>query len=647
MKKHAKTLSILLLFLMIFALVPPVSYVDGEGQSMTILFTHDMHDNFYPFTVEENGQIKKLGGYARLSSAIQREREKNPNLLLVDAGDFSMGTLFQTIFATDAPGLRTLGKMNYDVVTFGNHEFDFRAEGLADSLNAAKSSGDKLPKIAASNISFSPDENGELTPTLKNLKNAMENYGVEDYTVIEKNGVKIGVFGLMGKEADSNAPMAEVEFTDQVKAARKMVEILQDEEKVDLIVCLSHSGTWEDSSKSEDEILAKKVPEIDIIISGHTHTALEEPIIIDNTIIASCGNYGENLGVINMEKNGNRWALKDYRLEPIDSTLPANIEIVQSVEDYKEIVQEKYLDKFNMKFDQVLAKTDFNFTPYDELGRKHEEDVLGNLISDSYIYAVKKAEGSNYEPIAAAIIPSGTIRGTFVEGDITVSDVFNVSSLGIGPDKVSGYPIISVYLTGKELKTAAEVDASIAPIMSVAQLYMSGINYTFNPNRMIFNKVTDIHIENPDGSLEEIEDDKLYRVVAGLYSAQMLSIVGDQSFGILSVVPKTKDGTPITDFEAEIIYDNGHELKEWLAIAEYLKSFEEERGTPKVPEYYSEKQERKVVDNDKSIKARLKNPNKIALILYGIILLLILIIVLIIKLRKRRKKKKSQYNWNF
>ncbi len=76
----------------------------------------------------------------------------------------------------------------------------------------------------------------------------------------------------------------------------------------------------------------------------------------------------------------------------------------------------------------------------------------GNLISDSYIYAVKQAEGSDYEPITAAVIPSGTIRGTFVKGDITVSDVFNVSSLGIGPDKVSGYPIINVYLTGEELK---------------------------------------------------------------------------------------------------------------------------------------------------------------------------------------------------
>ncbi len=98
----------------------------------------------------------------------------------------------------------------------------------------------------------------------------------------------------------------------------------------------------------------------------------------------------------------------------------------------------------------------------------------------------------------------------------------------------------------------------------------------------------------------------MYRVVAGLYSAQMLSIVGDQSFGILSIVPKTKDGTPITDFEAEIIYEDGHEVKEWLAIAEYLKSFEQKDGIPQIPEYYSEKQGRKIVDNNKNIIARLK-----------------------------------------
>lgn len=647
MKRNIRVLSILLLFAMVFILLPPISYLEGEEKDITILFTHDMHDNFYPFIIEEEGQTRTLGGYARLKKAIQYEKEKDPDVLLVDAGDFSMGTLFQTIFATDAPGLTTLGQMGYDVITFGNHEFDFRADGLADSLNAAKTSGKKLPKIVASNIYFPLDENGELTPSLGSLKDAMKNYGVEDYTVIEKNGVKVGIFGLMGKEADSNAPMSEVEFTDQVKAARDMVEILKSEEKVDLVICLSHSGTWEDKSKSEDEILAKKVPEIDVIISGHTHTTLEEPIIIGDTIIASAGRYGGNLGVINIEKDGDRWKLQDYRLKPIDDSLPMDEEVSQTIENYKEMVQKKYLDKFNMEFDEVLAYTPFNFTPYSEIGKRHDEDILGNLISDSYIYAVKKAEGKDYEPIAAAIVPSGTIRGTFVQGAIRVSDVFNASSLGIGPDKVSGYPLISVYLTGKELKTAAEVDASIAPIMSVAQLYMSGISYTFNPNRLIFNKVTEIHLENPDGSIEEIVDDKLYRVVAGLYSAQMLSIVGDQSFGILSIVPKTKDGTPITDFEAEIIYDDGHEVKEWLAIAEYLKSFEQKDGIPQVPEYYSEKQGRKIVDNNKNIVARLKNPNKIALILYGIIILIITLIILIINIRKKKKGKKSQYNWNF
>ena len=108
MRKNIRVLLVFLLFIMAFTLIPSVSYLDGVGDNVTILFTHDMHDNFYPFTVEKNGQINTLGGYERLSTAIKREREIDPNLLLVDAGDFSMGTLFQTIFSTDAPGLRTL-----------------------------------------------------------------------------------------------------------------------------------------------------------------------------------------------------------------------------------------------------------------------------------------------------------------------------------------------------------------------------------------------------------------------------------------------------------------------------------------------------------------------------------------------------------
>ncbi|CCQ92817.1 5'-nucleotidase/2',3'-cyclic phosphodiesterase-like hydrolase [[Clostridium] ultunense Esp] len=639
MKKNLRILPILLSLIMIFMLIPQRAYLEEKEKSIIILFTHDMHDHLYPFDVEEDGVIKTLGGYARLNSTINKEREKAPNLLLVDGGDFSMGTLFQTIFASHSPGIRLMGKMGYDVVTFGNHEFDFRADGLAYSLKAAKDSGEFLPQIVASNISFPLDDNGQLTPALTELKNSMEYYGVEDYTVIERNGIKIGIFGLMGKEAASNAPMSEVEFTDPIQAARDTVQELKNEEKVDLIICLSHSGTWEDKSKSEDEILAKEVPDIDIIISGHTHTTLIEPIIVGNTIIASSGRYGENLGVLNLVNDEEKWRVKDYRLEPIEEHLALDPEIAETIEYYKEIVQEEYLDRFNMVFDEVVAYTPFNFTSYGVLGKDHDEDILGNLISDSYIYAVKEAEGEDYEPIAASVVPTGTIRGSFIKGYITVSDVFNVSSLGIGPDKVSGYPLISVYLTGKELKTVAEVDASIAPIMSVAQLYTSGLNFTFNPNRLIFNKVTDVYLQKEDGSREEVRDDELYRVVAGLYSAQMLSIVGDKSFGLLSIVPKTKEGLPITDYEAQIIYDEGHEIKEWLAIAEYLKSFDKENGVPQVPLYYSQKQGRKIVDDNPNLFARLKNPNKVTLVAYSVVLFIIALIILLIGIIIKKKKK--------
>lgn len=640
MRKNFRILLIVLILVMGFMIVPQKSYLEEVDQSITILFTHDMHDHLYPFEIEEDGEIKILGGYARLYSAINKEKEKNPNTLLVDAGDFSMGTLFQTVFSSHAPGLRIMGQMGYDVVTLGNHEFDFRAEGLADSLKVAKDSGEVLPKMVASNVHFPVDDNGELTPTLKKLKDAMDYYGVKNHILIKRNGIKIGIFGLMGKEAASNAPMSEVEFTDPIQSAKDTVGVLKEEEKADLIICLSHSGTWEDKSKSEDEILAKEVPDIDIIISGHTHTTHPEPIIVGNTIIGSSGRYGENLGILKIAKDENKnWMVKDYRLEPIEGYLTSNPEITETIDFYKGRVQAEYLTRFNMVFDEVVAYTPFNFTSYGILGKDHDEDILGNLISDSYIYAVKEAEGENYEPIAVSVVPTGTIRGSFIKGNITVSDVFNVSSLGIGPDKVSGYPLISVYLTGKELKTVAEVDASISPIMSVAQLYTSGLNFTFNPNRLIFNKVTDVYLEKEDGSREEIRDEELYRVVAGLYSAQMLSIVGDKSFGLLSIVPKTKEGIPITDYEAQIIYDDGHEIKEWLAIAEYLKSFETEDGIPQVPQYYSQKQGRKIVDDNPNLFARLKNPNKIALVLYCIILIILASIVLLIRIMIRRKKK--------
>ncbi|MHB8129628.1 MAG: bifunctional metallophosphatase/5'-nucleotidase [Mobilitalea sp.] len=626
----------------------PTVFAAEQEKTVTILFTHDLHDNLLPVQTIENGTAVYLGGYARLQSAINAQKLEDPEALLVDGGDFSMGTPFQTIYQSDAPELRILGAMGYDVVTLGNHEYDYRAKGLTGSLLAAIDSGDKLPQIVQSNVIFPTDDEGNLTQSLTELKQSMENYGVKDYTIIERNGAKIGIFGLMGEESESMAPMSEVTFEDEIEQAKRVVKILKEQEQVDLILCLSHSGTNDDKSKSEDEILAKEVPEINVIISGHSHTKLSQPIMIGDTIIASAEDYGKSLGVIKVSQNQDgSWELSNYELVQIDDSFLEDSLIQEQVAVYKSIVQEKYFDKFNMDYDEVVATSTIQFQTPAELFDIHAESTLGNLISDAYLYSVKKAEGDNYIPIAATIVPCGTIRGTIFKGDITTADAFSISSLGIGADGMPGYPLISVYLSGKELKTVCEVDASITSIMGDAQLYMSGMNFVFNPNRLIFNKVTKTALINPDKTEEVIDDTKLYRIVCGLYSAQMLSVVGDKSFGLMSVNPKTKEGDVITDFEEYILYDtvNGveSELKEWYAVVQYLQSFEKVEGVSQVSSYYQETQGRKIVDDDNNILALVSNPNHISLTVYIVVpVILILIIFLITRLVRRSRRKKNR-----
>ncbi|MFY9379737.1 MAG: 5'-nucleotidase, partial [Acutalibacteraceae bacterium] len=287
--------------------------------------------------------------------------------------------------------------------------------------------------------------------------------------------------------------------------------------------------------------------------------------------------------------------------------------------------------------------------PYDYpdirvMNENHVDQALGNLISDSFIYSVKQAEGENYVPVDVALVPVGVVRSNFAKGPITISNAYEVLSLGIGPDGVPGYPLASIYLTGKELKTTAEVDASITSLMSAAQLYCSGLQYTFNPNRIILNRVTDVKLKTEKGELKQLEDDKLYRVVGDLYSAQMLGAVMEQSKGILSIIPKDAKGNPIKDFNKIVIYDQkGSEVKAWYAFASYLQSFDEVDGVPTIPAKYSKAENRKVVDDSKNIIKLVKNPNKIFFAVLAVVILFIaivtVVVVFIVKKVKTKKKK--------
>lgn len=597
----------------------------------TILFTHDTHDHFLPMPDEEGGEY---GGYTRLATLLKQEREAHPDALTLDAGDFSMGSLFQTIYATHAPELQALGAMGYDVTTLGNHEFDYRAQGLADMLNAAVDSGSPLPAIVQAN--YKPPESD--TASLE----AWERYGIQDYVILERGGISYGIFGLMGEEADSNAPMSGMEFEPTVEAAQRTVAAIQAEleqrSNPSLIICLSHSGT-DGKGKGEDYELAKAVDGIDLIISGHTHTVLEEPIQVGNTLIVSAGEYTSYLGSLTLSwsEDGQK-TIQDYRLIPVDETVAADPGMEQLTNRFQPLVESEYLAQYGLKFGQVLATTQFAFTPISQFATEQREDTLGNLIADSYIYAVQQAEGDDYVPVDFAVVASGVIRGSFAAGEITTSDAFNVSSLGSGADGTPGYPLISVWITGKELKDAFEVDASVTPIMSAAQLYGSGMTWTWNPHRIIFNKVNSCAQVLPDGTTVPLENDRLYRVVTGLYSGQMLGTVNSQSFGILTITPKDANGNVITNFEDHIIYNpDGSEVKEWYALASYLQSM----GT--VDARYSAPEGRKVEERSWNPISLLKGLNLIGGIALAVLLVVILLVGLLIYRIVTRKRRRSSW----
>lgn len=653
MKKRI-LVSAFMVILLIMSCFAVTTIASSEEKKIDVMFLHDTHSHLNEFATVEDGKTQVLGGFAKIKTLINEQKEKNPDTLLLDAGDFSMGTLIQVVFEEEASEIRMLGELGMDATTLGNHEFDYKAKGLANMMNNAVASGDALPAMVVCNVDWTAMEATGLTEDQKLLKDAFDNYGVKEYIVVTKNDVDIAITGVFGEDCLDCVPNCPLAFKNPVEAVKETVAEIQEKEDVDMIVCVSHSGTWEDEDKSEDEILAKSVPELDLIISGHTHTKLDQPIQHGNTYIVSASEYGKYLGNLSMtQKKDGRWKMDDYELITVDEDIEANAETQAKVDALMAMVDSKYLEQFGYTTDQILCTNDIEFATSGEVGSKHTEMNLGSIMADSYTYAVAKFDTTDTRPVDVAVVPAGVIRDTYAKGNITTENVFNSFSLGIGEDGIPGYPLISIYLTGEELKIAAEIDASISDLMSSARLYTDGLYWNYNPNRMILNKVTDVYLCDASEERVEIEDDKLYRVVTDFYTSQMLGGVTDLSYGLLSIVPKIADGTPVENYEdAVILTKDGKELKAWAAIAEYMSSFEDtdNDGIGNVPAKYGTQEGRKVVEDSKKIGDLVKNPNKFLFMIIGIVVVILALLVCIVfvlaKVIQRMIRKRKQKDAN-
>ena len=627
MKFWKKLICMMLLLSVAASMILPV--YAAESKQATILFTHDLHSHLLPAIDEDGGEY---GGYARLMTAIRQQQESYPDAILVDGGDFSMGSLFQTAYVTSAIELRMMAAMGYDVTTLGNHEFDYLPKGFASMLNVAASSGDPVPAIVDANYWPGQHEDAHI------VTEAMNNYGVKDYILLERGGIHYAVFGLFGYDSDDCAPNSGMILEDPVEIAQKTVDSAVADCKAvygaePLVIALSHSGTSDDG-KGEDYELAKAVTGIDLIVSGHTHTTLREPIQVGNTWIVSAGEYGKYLGVVQMEQKADGSAvLTDYDLIPVDETVEPQSDIDALVGMFKTDVEQNYLAAYDMTFDQVLTYNSFEFDNVAAVYDYAHESTLGNLFSDAYRKAASDALGYQVD---VALTASGVIRESIPLGAVTVSDVFNAASLGVGTEG----ELVEVWLTGVDLKCALEVDASVYPLMHSAQLFYSGVEYSFNTNRMIFNKIDYAMLRRNDGTLEPIEDDQLYSVACGMYMAQMLGSVKETSMGLLSLVPRDGAGEPLdlTRLADYVIrYETGAPVKEWHAIATYLQDMGEEMNSG-----YEAPDGRKVVYSSLNPLLLFRSANQFTWFALVAVLLMVLFVAGIVRLVRRRKKNKRK-----
>ncbi|MDP2159291.1 MAG: metallophosphatase [Flavobacterium sp.] len=260
------------------------SFETLKSKHLTILHTNDVHSYIDPFPAD-HPKNPNMGGVSRRAALIEKIKKENPNVLLLDAGDSFQGTPYFNYFGGELE-FKLMSMMGYEATTIGNHEFDNGIDGLAAQIPHANF------KFLSANYDF---------------KNTVLDGFVKPYHVFIKNGIRVGVFGLGVELAGlvDKKHYKETVYNNPLEISQDMVSILKNQEKCDIIICLSHIGYQykNEPDKICDVILAQKTKDIDLIIGGHTHTFLDKPSIFENlegkkVLVNQVGCYGINLGRI-------------------------------------------------------------------------------------------------------------------------------------------------------------------------------------------------------------------------------------------------------------------------------------------------------------------------------------------------------------
>jgi 5'-nucleotidase len=581
----------------------PLSAAPAGKKTFTILHTNDMHasligmgpaSDYSPFTLNDD---KTRGGYARLAALIAARKEARKDqgpVLVLDAGDYSMGTAFSAATRETGGELQLMSRMGYDATTFGNHEFDLGPDGLGKEIGVAAKAG-RVPAVVASNTNSSKDD-----ATLADLQRLAKDGVIRRHVVIERGGIRFGIFGLLGKEAQFYTGGAgAATFSDAIETAKEMVTILRETEKVDVVIALSHGGVekGQDGRFSDgDDVRVANVPGVDIVIGGHSHTALQEAIIVNGrTPVVQTGLQSRNLGELVITLDGGKIAVQSYRLYPINDSIAGDRAIADEIEKLKKTVTGAVFASRGYSVDQPLA-----IAPKD-LPNTFTDIAASTLLANLCTDAFRKATKADIGFTANGMMRAGLTRGK--SGVQTAYDVFAVAPLGAGVvDPTAGSALVTGYFTGLDLKYLLEfflVDSPAHPGEYFPRA--SGMRFHYDTSRPKFDVVTAIELGDLDRGYAPIDitgkEEKLYSLTCPLMIGPIIVAIPKYTKGKLPLVPKNKAGQPLASRVEALdaprensgyllpppgTVDKGsvatgagkdavREIKEWQAIMDHLR----------------------------------------------------------------------------
>lgn len=500
-----------------------------DAARITILQTTDLHDHangieHVGLDVDPVYGTGAIGSYARIAAYVEQVRsEAHWPVVLVDSGDWTMGTIYDLTLASNPLALNFLDRLRYDCVTLGNHEFDYTSAGLAQMLAAGQAAFDFHTPIVASNMNLNGDV--DLAPYV-----GVEGAIRPSFVKTVQGGLRVGFLGLMGRGAGNYTVRLAVPVTfddppTHYAAIQALVNDLRT--RADIVIVLSHSGTDPTGTSGEDVELARHVTGIDVIASGHTHTPLASAHAVANggwtTQIIDAGAFGTNVARIDLAYDGaahSTTLLSSSNTAMSDASLAAVAPSLASDPFYSRLVNEA--DFALNGFGALLAPW---FADYDAadlgLGIYHPVVVaaqemapeaperlpppngLGDLVADALRAAPnallaqtlaaaggdpQNLPGFDFTPFQAALVVNVSLRGKLLAGvPSTFADVYNMRSIGFSPDPQQALrpadPLLSAYLDPADARKLCALQLVVqgnAPLAD-SYLHLSGIGCSLKP----------------------------------------------------------------------------------------------------------------------------------------------------------------------